>query len=142
MHTLLVIHVAATWFMVGLVWFVQVVHYPLFRAVGEGGFPAYEWANIRLTSFVAAPVMLLELATGVVLLWTRPDYVTVVQAWLGMALLGMVWLSTVLVQARAHRALAGGFDQRHLARLLTTNWIRTVGWTSRGVLVLWMLGGR
>ncbi|MCK6525129.1 hypothetical protein L6R49_27300, partial [Myxococcota bacterium] len=31
---LLLIHAAATWFMVGLIWFVQIVHYPLFSAVG------------------------------------------------------------------------------------------------------------
>ncbi len=31
---LLVCHVAATFYMVGLVWFVQRVHYPLFASVG------------------------------------------------------------------------------------------------------------
>lgn len=31
---LLLVHAAATWAMVGLVWFVQVVHYPLFAQVG------------------------------------------------------------------------------------------------------------
>ena len=31
---ILLIHTAATWYLVGLVWFVQVVHYPLFSRVG------------------------------------------------------------------------------------------------------------
>ncbi len=35
---LLTSHLVATAAMVGLIWFVQVVHYPLFAAVGSGGF--------------------------------------------------------------------------------------------------------
>ena len=34
---LLLLHAAATLFMTGLIWFVQVVHYPLFARVGEDG---------------------------------------------------------------------------------------------------------
>ena len=39
--TLLIICAAATWFMAGLGWIVQVVHYPLFEAVGSEGFAEY-----------------------------------------------------------------------------------------------------
>lgn len=38
METLLYLHAGATLFMTGLIWFVQVVHYPLFLRVGEGNF--------------------------------------------------------------------------------------------------------
>ena len=37
----LVLHVAATMFMVGLIWLVQIVHYPLFAHVGADTFLAY-----------------------------------------------------------------------------------------------------
>ena len=33
-------HLAATLFMVGVIWFVQVVHYPLFAKVGATAFAA------------------------------------------------------------------------------------------------------
>ena len=35
MPLLLQLHALATIFMAGVIWFVQVVHYPLFRAVGR-----------------------------------------------------------------------------------------------------------
>jgi hypothetical protein len=41
------VHLAATAAMVGLIWFVQVVHYPLFASVGADEFVAYENAHTR-----------------------------------------------------------------------------------------------
>jgi hypothetical protein len=66
MQTVLLIHALVTWFMTGLIWFVQVVHYPLMAAVGSPGFAAYEAAHSRRTTWVVAPVMLAEAATAAV----------------------------------------------------------------------------
>ena len=44
MSLLPIVHVLATWFMTGVIWFVQVVHYPLMARVGAEGFAAYERA--------------------------------------------------------------------------------------------------
>ena len=57
---LLSLHLAATAVMTGLIWFVQVVHYPLFAAVGAEQFVAYEVAHQRRTSFVVGLPMLVE----------------------------------------------------------------------------------
>jgi hypothetical protein len=38
-----------------------------------------------------------------------------------------------------HARLGQGADEAALRRLVRTNWIRTLAWTARGVLVLWML---
>ena len=68
MELLLLAHAGTTLFMVGLVWFVQVVHYPLFGRVGEDEFVAYS----RLTGWVVGPPMLLEAATTTAPLFIRP----------------------------------------------------------------------
>ena len=47
-NTLLLIHVAATLAMSGVIWFIQIVHYPLLTLVGAAGFTTYEAAHIRL----------------------------------------------------------------------------------------------
>ena len=57
--------------------------------------------------------------------------------WLGLGLVLPVWASTALLQVPAHGRLAEGFDTATHTRLVTTNWIRTIAWTARGVLVLW-----
>jgi hypothetical protein len=135
----LLVHAAATWFMVGLIWFVQVVHYPLFAAVGDRGYPAYQAAHMARTGRVVGPAMLAELLSGLVLVWRPPAGVPAPLPWVGLALLAAVWLSTALVQVPLHDRLRAGFDPDAGRRLVGGNWLRTALWSGRGVLVLAML---
>ncbi|MEM1030883.1 MAG: hypothetical protein AAGN82_11060 [Myxococcota bacterium] len=57
----------------------------------------------------------------------------------GLALVVIIWGSTALIQVPAHSALSGGFDEGAHARLVATNWIRTVAWFIRSGLVVAML---
>lgn len=135
---LLLTHLAATVYMVGVIWFVQVVHYPLFAAIASDKFTAYEQRHASLTTWVVFPPMLVEAATVVLMFWFRPDGLSVWQLWTGMALLTGIWISTFLVQVPCHRELSKGFSAAVHYRLVLTNWIRTVGWSLRGLLVSWM----
>jgi hypothetical protein len=136
---LLVVQAAATWFLVGLIWMVQVVHYPLFARVGPAEFPAYHAAHSSLITWVVGPLMLLELCTTLLLLTQWPTSLPGWVAWLGLALLGVIWLTTLLVSVPLHARLAGGFEAQAHALLVGTNWIRTLAWTARGLLSLWAL---
>jgi hypothetical protein len=131
-------HAVATLYMVGLIWFVQVVHYPLLGAVGSAEFSAYERRHKLLTTWVVAPPMLLEGTTAVLLFWLRPPGVSTWQVATGVILVTVIWLSTAFVQVPCHESLTKGFDAVAHARLVTTNWIRTVAWSLRGVLVVGM----
>jgi hypothetical protein len=126
--------------MVGVIWFAQIVHYPLMDGVGRDGFAAYERRNTVRTGWVVMPPMLVEALTGAILLWQRPAGVTEVQVWLGAGLLLAVWASTFALQVPRHSVLIRGFDPGAHRALVATNWIRTAAWSLRGVLVLWMLG--
>jgi hypothetical protein len=59
----LLAHLAATLFMVGVIWFVQVIHYPLFSRVGPEKFSVYSEAHSRLTTYVVGSPMLVEFST-------------------------------------------------------------------------------
>jgi hypothetical protein len=122
--------------MIGIIWFVQVVHYPLFSRVGADGYPAYQAAHGRLTTFVVAPPMLLELGTGIWLAIRPPSYFPPALAWTGLALIIAIWLSTVFLQVPMHNRLERGFDAGAHRRLVLGNLVRTVAWTARGVIVL------
>ncbi|MFN0057603.1 MAG: hypothetical protein ACKVX7_04030 [Planctomycetota bacterium] len=137
---LLLAHLAATLFMTGLIWFVQVVHYPLFPGNGETEFANYHRRHAGLTTWVVGPPMLIEGATALLLFWYRPAQVAAWQLWTGMTLLAVIWLSTALLQVPCHEALSRGFDSLVHERLVQTNWLRTAAWTLRGLLALWMLG--
>ncbi len=130
-------NLASTLLMAGVIWTVQVVHYPLFARVGEPGFAAYEAEHASRITYVVGPLMVVELATSVLLFWTRPAGMPVAVVWLGIALVATVWVSTFLVQVPLHAALSQGFDGKAHATLVVTNWVRTAAWTARGALLIW-----
>jgi len=137
----LLAHAASTWAMLGLIWFVQVVHYPLFARIDAAGFPAYEAAHASRTTLVVGPLMLIELLTAVWLVATMPVGVSRPAAWTGLALVAVIWLSTALLQVPQHNVLARGFEPAAHALLVHSNWVRTAAWTLRGGLALWLLLG-
>ncbi len=134
-EALALVHAAATWFMVGLIWFVQVVHYPLFAGVDGPRWTEYGRRHQARTTLVVGPVMLVELLSAAWLLALMPGAITIA----GAVLLAVVWLSTFLVQVPLHGRLDGGHDATVIRRLVATNWIRTTLWTARGVLALTLL---
>jgi hypothetical protein len=136
---LLLLHSAATLFMTGLVWFVQVVHYPLMHRVGASGFARYEAEHARRTSPVVAPVMLFELASGVWLALEPPARIGATPLLLNAAILAVLWISTFWLQLPAHRDLAEGYDRSTVIRLVASNWIRTAAWTLRALLLVGLL---
>ena len=138
-HLLFLAHCAATLYMTGVIWFVQVVHYPLLAKIGVVEFSSYEQRHTALTTWVVAPPMLLELAIALLLIWFRPLGVLNVQVWIGLGLLAVIWISTFLVQVPCHEALSKVFDDAVHQRLVWTNWLRTAAWSLRGCLVLWMV---
>jgi len=136
---LLLAHFAATVFMTGVIWFVQIVHYPLFASTGGNDFRTYEQQHSLLTTWVVAPPMVAEAITAVLLFWWRPLGVSTFQLSIGLTLVAAIWLSTALVQVPCHDALSQGFDSALHQRLVRTNWMRTVTWSLRSLLVLWMV---
>ena len=135
----LLLNAAATFYLVGVIWVVQRVHYPLFAAVGDESFRDYQSQHLsRITPVVAAP-MLIEAATAVILIATLPPSAPPLAAWLGLGLLAVVWLSTWGLQVPRHDELVAGFDASAHARLVATNWIRTAAWSLRGLLLIWIL---
>ena len=90
MGPVLLANLAATFVMVGIIWFVQIVHYPLFARVGTTGFPAYSAAHSRLTGLVVGPPMLAEAATAVALVLGPPPGVS---SWLAVS--GLVLLAVI-----------------------------------------------
>ena len=131
-------HLASSLYMLGLIWFVQVVHYPLFDSVGSQQFPVYEQRHTALTTWVVAPPMLIEATTAVLLSWFRPTNIPQWSVWTGLALVGICWLSTAFIQVPCHELLSKVFDPVVHQRLVSTNWLRTAVWSLRGGLVLWM----
>lgn len=135
----LALHAFSTLAMTGLIWFVQIVHYPLLRLVGAPQFVDYERQHTRRTATVVGPLMLAEASTAVTLLFAPADAAAAALAWTGAALLAIVWLSTAVLQVPCHRRLEAGFSDAACSRLIATNWVRTAAWSARSGVALSML---
>ena len=130
----LVLNVGSTLFMTGLIWLVQIAHYPSFKNVGPEVFQSFHAAHTVRTKKVVAVPMIVELATSVLLVWL-PPIPNGALLLLSVGLLFVIWVSTFLLQIPCHEELAKGFDPKVHRQLILTNWIRTICWTLRGILV-------
>ena len=139
MSLISIAHLLATLTMTGIIWFVQIVHYPLFQKVGINHFIDYETAHAKLTGFLVVPLMTIEAITALllcILYWNAPAsalYAT------GLALVVILWLYTFFFMVPIHKVLSGGYNSTAIKRLTCLNWLRTLLWSIRSAGTLWLL---
>ncbi len=133
----LLFHLLCTVFMTGLIWLVQVVHYPAFHFIPESDAVRFAVFHTTRITWVVAPVMIVEGLTLAVLLFQRDISLAFK---IGAAcLLLVIWVSTATLQVPQHSILALGKDVSAIDRLVSTNWLRTIAWTLKSGLVSWEL---
>lgn len=138
-EAILLLQMVSTLYMVGLIWFVQLVHYPLFAAVGREEFLDYESRHTERTGWAVVPAMLAELGSALWLALT-PGPLPDALALSGLLLLVGIWAVTFTIQVPCHRRLSeDGFDPSVHRRLVDSNWLRTGGWSLRGALIVAMV---
>ena len=129
----------ATCVMVGVIWFVQVVHYPLLATIGQDRASEIAQEHQRRTGWVVGAPMAIEGVTALWLLVQRPQHVNVLLPWLAAILLAVALASTLFLSVPLHEKMANSPTADIGARLVRTNWPRTVAWTLRGVVTFVML---
>lgn len=134
------VHTVATLAMFGVIWMVQIVHYPLMAWVGRDAFQGWHDRHLRWMTWVVGPLMLAEVAAALALIESPPPGAPAWLAWTGIALVLVVWVSTAVLQVPMHRRLERGWDERAHRFLVRSNWVRTFAWTARaGVAVAFVL---
>ncbi len=132
---------SATLFMTGLIWFVQIVHYPLFGSVyrhsPSAGFLDYHSRHSNRTTWVVFPPMAIELATSLAALSNglRPGFLSQSAAIASAGLVVLIWASTGLLQVPLHDRLGREADARTITRLVASNWLRVALWSARCLLL-------
>jgi len=121
-----------TWAMVGFIWTIQVLQYPLMAKVPPEAFPDYVDSHQRRVVAVLAVFAVVEVVAAASIGFATdavPNWL-----WLGSGgLLAAIWIATGAFYAPLHGKLAGGWDPDLHAQLVNTNWFRTIGWSIRGV---------
>lgn len=134
------LYLASSLFLTGLIWFVQIVHYPLFDAVKDMSGEYYR-LHAAKTGWVVVLPMVVQMGCAA---WfaLRPGewdgglmrllFVTVV----------LVWIATFTLSVPQHNLLANGYNEQAVRMLVHTNWIRTVLWSAHAAGLLWIVTKR
>ena len=141
MPLVLIVHVLSTWFMAGVIWIVQIVHYPLFEFADPQRYAAFQAAHMRKITWIVFPAMSIELLSGLALVYRAPTDISWA-LWLNLLLLAFTWLVTATVQVPQHGKLLAVFDSQVHQKLVRGNWFRTLAWSVRSLLlagVTWTL---
>lgn len=134
----LLANTASTLVMVGLIWFVQRVHYPLLALVDAKDQIAVGTEHQRRTAQVVGLPMAVEGVSTLLLLFERPDQVGAWLPWVGAFLLAISLGSTVFLSVPLHQKMITKPSAEIGKKLVTTNWPRTISWTLRGVVCIGM----
>lgn len=125
-------HIIVTAMLVAIIWIIQVLHYPTFRFIDPDKEIEFHKFHTFSISPIVAPLMVAELI--LVSLGLYFDF-----SILSIALLTIVvaiWLSTFLIQVPLHKELSNDYKSSIVERLIMTNWIRTICWTVKLVLMI------
>ena len=135
---LLLFNFALSMYMTRVICTVELVRYPAFALIGPTEFPAFHQAHTTRISYVVMVPMLAELALAGWLTWV--GHCLGASVWVALVLLGVVWLATAALQVPLHNQLtAVGYNAAAIRKLVQTNWLRTVAWTLRSLLLGWLL---
>jgi hypothetical protein len=126
---ILLANLVSTAFMFGLIWVIQVVHYPLFAKVGPERWIDYHHEHVARIGRLVGPAIGLEAISSLGLLFVRPAGTSLALAIIGVALVAVLAAVTFFVQVPQHARLAQGFDAELIRRLVRGNAVRAILWT-------------
>ena len=130
---MLVLHLISTSVMVGVIWVIQLVHYPSFHFIELKQYTDFQRFHMSRISYVVIPAMLTELFTLILIIISMDQIDTLVLA--SAILLIFIWLMTAVFFSGVHQKLTLGYDQTVVDKLVKLNWGRTLLWTLRLLLI-------
>ena len=130
---MLIIHLIATSVMVGVIWVIQLVHYPSFHFIELKQYTTFQRFHMSRISYVVIPAMFTELFT-LILFIISTDKIDSFISISGLLLI-LIWLITAVFFSGVHQKLTLGYDKVIVDKLVKLNWGRTLLWTLRLFLI-------
>ncbi len=130
------IHIISTSIMVGVIWVIQLVHYPSFKYVNESDYIIFQKYHMSNISYIVFPVMFTELITALIILFFGEKSLFFV---LSLICLFLIWVITGVLFTKYHSILKEGKDLMIIEKMIKANWIRALLWTMRLIMILFVI---
>ena len=128
------IHFLSTSLMVGIIWVIQLLHYPAFHFIKEIDYVEFQHFHMQRISFIVVPAMILELLSAFMLVYyIRSNLLTVC-----LIILLVIWLITFVFFTKLHQSLLDGYDKKIVDKLVKINWSRTILWSLRLIILIYI----
>ena len=128
------VHFLSTSFMVGIIWVIQLLHYPTFHFIKESNYVEFQHFHMQRISFIVVPAMILELLSAFMLVYYIPSNLLIVC----LIILLVIWSITFVFFTKLHQGLLGGYDKIIVDKLVQINWSRTVLWSLRLIILIYI----
>jgi hypothetical protein len=129
---LIKIHLLATAILTGAIWVIQLIHYPVFNYIDKNCFKLFMKFHVRGILIFVLPFMLIEMISGTYLFIIGHNSILFL---FSLVILYLIWISTVLIFSNYHKKLQHDKDNDIINKLVKYNWLRTIGWTVRLILI-------
>ena len=129
---LLEVNFLSTSLMVGVIWVIQLLHYPSFHFINDKKYIEFQNFHIQRISFFVIPTMLVELASALLLAYFFRSSLTIIL----LAFLLGVWAITFIFFTNMHQKLTNGYNHSIVDRLIQINLSRTILWSLRLIILL------
>lgn len=137
MENILLTNLFASFFLCGLIWIIQLVHYPFFKYVSNEKFEDAMGFHRKKISLIVVPVMFAELLSSFWLSFFSSSYTNYHIT--GLVTVLLIWGVTFTTQVPLHRKLSQTIDQQIVDKLVLSNWIRTALWSTKAIIGIWLL---
>mgnify|MGYP001229975560 FL=1 len=128
------VHFLSTSLMVGIIWVIQLLHYPTFHFIKESDYVEFQHFHMQRISFIVVPAMILELLSAFMLVY----YIRSNLLNLGLIILLVIWLITFVFFTKLHQSLLEGYDKIIVDKLVQINWSRTILWSLRLIILIYI----
>ena len=134
MKTIFFIHLICNSIMIGVILMTQLITYPSFLKIDKNEFVSFHNNYVKNISIVSVPTMSLELLTIVYM----NVYINNLLFMKSLLVLIVIWLVTFIIIVPIHNQLSKKLEIEKIVSLIRYNWIRTVLWTSKIFIILYI----
>ncbi len=134
MNNFFLIQIITNSILIGILIITQIISYPSLSSIDKSYFEKYHKNYVNKISYVVIPFMLIELFSLLYLTYHISDLFMIKS----LLILMTIWLFTFICIVPLHNSLSNKRSVDNINSLINYNWFRTILWTIKLVIILFV----